>query len=278
MAEGESERFERAVNGGIDLISKTAGSSTGLLGPEGALLGGGVEWISGQLLRRVGTMVVNMVGRGAAERAGGALLVIQADAAEHQRDRDTPRSDGFAESRDGQRPDSEELLEGVLLHAAQSYEQRKVVLLAHLYDGLAFDSQINAGQGHYLLKLAARLTYEQLVALSVFQDEKHLDTLATASYRRDEGQVAPSDTIALEIDDLADQGVLGVRVEGGDETARPAELWGSSGRASAKPFQDLKLMPVGLSMHRLMRLSTIPADDQNHFIGELDIPVHSAPE
>jgi hypothetical protein len=276
MADEESGRLERAINGGTDLASKFMGAGMGLLGPEAALLGPGVEWISGQLLSKVGTTVVRMVGQGAAERAGAALLVIRSDAEEHARNGETPRSDGFAESRDGHRPDSEELLEGVLLHAAESYEQRKVVPLAHLYDGLAFDSRVSADEGHFLVKLADRLTYRQLVGLSVLQSAQYFDTLVSASYRRDQGEVSPSDAIALEIDDLADQGVIGVQVAGGDEIARPGELWGSSGRASAKPFQDLKLTSVGLVMHRLMRLSSLSAEDQAAFLNDLAIPVHQA--
>src|SRR5207249_12008653 len=61
------------------------------------------------------------------------------------------------------------------------------------------------------------------------------ETLATAAYRRDVGEVAPPEALALEIDDLADEGVIGVRVEGSDdELHRPGELWGSSGRADRK--------------------------------------------
>ena len=148
MAEDDLGRLERAITGGSDLISKMMGASTGLLGADVVLLGPPVEWISGQLLRKVGLTVVSMVGRGAAERAGAALVVIESDAAEHAHNGERPRTDGFAEPRDGHRPDSEELLEGVLLHAAATYEQRKVVLLGHLYDGIAFDPRVSAEQGH----------------------------------------------------------------------------------------------------------------------------------
>jgi hypothetical protein len=243
-----------------------------LIGPEAALAGPTVAWLSLPLLRRAGEAVVNMVSRRGAERAGAALLVIGSDAQERDERGETPRTDGFSEPRDGHRPDSDELLEGVLMYAAASYEERKVVLLGHLYDGIAFDATVTAEQAHYLLKLADRLTYRQLVALAALHDPERFDRLATASYQRDEGSTGPTDALALELDDLAAQGIIGIRVEGSDEIARPGELWGSSGRASAKAFQDLKLLPTGLDLHRLMRLHSIPAEDCQRFLNELVTP------
>jgi hypothetical protein len=73
----------------------------------------------------------------------------------------------------------------------------------------------------------------------------------------------------LELDDLADQGVLGVLVDGGEEVARPGELYGSMGRVSAKDFQNLRLTPTGLNLHRLMRLDTVPAGDRARLLDEM---------
>ena len=272
MTEEESSRLDRAIEGGAELLSQTFGAAVTLIGPEAALAGPSVAWLSLPLLRRAGEAVVNMVSRRGAERAGAALLVIGSDAQERAEQGETPRADDFAEPRDGCRPDSDELLEGVLMYAAASYEERKVVLLGHLYDGIAFDVTVTAEQAHYLLKLADGLTYRQLVAVSALQDPENFDGLATASYQRDEGSTGPTDALALELDDLAARGVIGIRVEGGDEIARPGELWGSSGRASAQAFQDLKLLPTGLNLYHLMRLHTIPAEDRDRFLDELATP------
>jgi hypothetical protein len=108
----------------------------------------------------------------------------------------------------------------------------------------------------------------------VFQDEGNAGALAIAAIKRDEGATKPSDAIALEIDDLADTGVIGVQVEGSDLIARPGELYGSSGRASNKPFQDLKPTTIGQTMHRLMRLDSIQAEDRERFLAELAEPAY----
>lgn len=272
MTDDESSRLDRAVEGGAALLSQTAGTALALISPEVGLAGPAVAWLSTPLLRRAGEAVVNMVSQRGAERAGAALLVVRADAAEHAECGETPRSDGFSESHDGRRPDSDELLEGVLMYAAASYEERKVVLLGHLYAGVAFDAGVSAEEAHYLLKLADRLTYRQLVVLATLQDPESSNRLAKASYQRDEGTTGPTDALALELDDLADQGALGVLVEGAEEVARPGELYGSSGRASAKDLQSLKLTQTGLNLHRLMRLDAVSVEDRARLLRELAAP------
>lgn len=272
MTEDESSNLDRAIKAGAALLSQTAGTALAVVSPEVGLAGPAVAWLSTPLLRRAGEAVVNMVSRRGAERAGAALLVVQADAAEHAECGETPRSDGFSESHDGLRPDSDEVLEGVLMYAAASYEERKVVLLGHLYDGIAFDASVSAEEAHYLLKLADRLTYRQLVALATLQDPESFERLAKASYQRDEGTTGPTDALALELDDLADQGALGVLVEGTEDVARPGELYGSMGRVSAKDFQSLQLTQTGLNLHGLMRLDTIPVEDRARLLDELVAP------
>lgn len=271
--DSDSTALERAVEQGTELASKLAGASMGLLGPAGVLAGPPVEWISRELLTRVGETVMALVGRRGAERAGAALVIIKSDADARRDAGEAPRDDGFDQPQDDQRPDADELLEGVLLHAAETYEERKVPLLAHLYDGLAFDPSVSAQEGHFLLKLADRLTYRQLVGLSVFSDEASADALAEASIRREEGVSRPSDAVALEVDDLAESGVLGIEVGGTGEVTRPGELIGGQGRPSSQSFQDLKPTAIGATLSRLMRLGDVPAEDKQQFLRQLATPV-----
>jgi hypothetical protein len=72
---------------------------------------------------------------------------------------DEPRNDGFFEDRDGERSPAEELLEGVLLRAADEHEERKLKYLSLLYSSLAFDSSVDPAYANYLLRVASGLTY-----------------------------------------------------------------------------------------------------------------------
>jgi hypothetical protein len=59
-------------------------------------------------------------------------------------------------------------LDGVLLKARDSYDQRKAERLGELYAWLAFHPEISPSHGNYLIELASRLTYTQLLLLGVF--------------------------------------------------------------------------------------------------------------
>jgi hypothetical protein len=52
-----------------------------------------------------------------------------------------------------------------MLAAADAWEQRKVPYLGRLFSGTSFDSNVSVGESNYLLRLATRLTYRQLVLL-----------------------------------------------------------------------------------------------------------------
>jgi hypothetical protein len=59
-------------------------------------------------------------------------------------------------------------LEGVLLKARDTYDQRKAERLGELYAWLAFHPEISPSHGNFLIELANRLTYTQLLLLGVF--------------------------------------------------------------------------------------------------------------
>lgn len=125
----------------------------------------------------------------------------------------TPRDDGFFDDgAGGERPDAEEILEGVLIKARDAYEEKKVPLLGTLYAWIAFHEEISSSYANQLLGLATRLTYRQLVILAVASDEAGRAHLRQSSYRNDltaiehlgiEGQ-----GLITEIYDLYQQGLL----------------------------------------------------------------------
>ncbi|MEO6859476.1 MAG: hypothetical protein ABI323_12970 [Solirubrobacteraceae bacterium] len=202
---------------------------------------------------------------------GAAAAVIAEDVQQEQCREKKPRDDGFFDQRGLRRPASEDLLEGVLRQAGATYEEGKVPLLAHLYAGVAY-SDISAPDAQYLLRLGDRLTYRQLVAVATLADEENSHTLLQAAAARDEGQTRPTPGVSLELDDLADRGVIGVQVSGSDQIARPNELYGSAGPASAHGFGALRLTLVGRRLHDLMQLATIDRAEKDFWLSELAAP------
>jgi len=207
-------------------------------------------------------------------RAAAALVVMADDQAQRQRVGDEPRNDGFFAERDGYRPDAEDLLEGILLHAANTYEERKVPFLGHLYDGVAHDPTVDPADAHRLLTLAGRLTYRQLGLLSLFAQADEDETarrLMRAAGLRDEGRAVPSPGLLAEIDDLGAEGLIGVRIRGGTPQRISAGL-DSNGLATGQPFGALRLLPSGQTLFGAMRLDRLPGGDRDALLEDLSAP------
>jgi hypothetical protein len=152
------------------------------------------------------------------ERMGAAVVLIADDAKRRAEDGHQVRDDGFFDEHGHLRPDAEELLEGVLRQAAQSYEERKVLVLARFYSGLAHDESVDAPQAHLLLRQIAALTYRQIVALSVFaQRSRYADFLiqTSAMHIETSGHPGGDPTIQVELSDLAAGQVIGVESSSG---------------------------------------------------------------
>jgi hypothetical protein len=80
------------------------------------------------------------------------------------------RDDGFFDQprTEDQRTAAEEVLEGVLSKARDAYEQRKAERIGDLYSFFAVSPDISPPHANYLLELAGRLTYLQLLLLGLF--------------------------------------------------------------------------------------------------------------
>jgi hypothetical protein len=78
------------------------------------------------------------------------------------------RTDDFFNQGERRRADADELLEGVLLLASDSYEEHKVPCFGRLYASIAFDGTVSVGEAQYWLRLLERFSYRQLLILSVF--------------------------------------------------------------------------------------------------------------
>jgi hypothetical protein len=213
--EEPGDRLGRRLGQGARLLGGLAGASVSLFGgPGGALGGAATGWLTGETLERVAREVAARVGERGAMRAGAAAAVITADVEARAAAGGEPRDDGFFEPRADDRPAGEELLEGILRQAAETWEERKLPHVAHIYDGVAADADISPAHANYLLRLADRLTYRQLALLAVLADEDTFRARARASSTNAEGRTQLAEELAMELDDLGDSGLLGVRVEG----------------------------------------------------------------
>jgi hypothetical protein len=180
------------------------------------------------------------------------------------------RADGFFDQPSPDDPSpAGEVLEGVLRTAADEWEQRKVPYIGRMFATVSFDPSISPSDANYLLKLADRLTYQQVVLLAFWeaaQDEKrsYRQEVMSASIRKDEGRSRPTALILAEMNDLAAAGLLGV-INSDDQLVRVGETIGGLGGfqtfGGGVRLTIVQLTDMGQSLYRLMALDQVPDAD-----------------
>jgi hypothetical protein len=263
----DESSVEIVVRKGSALAGALAGGAVGLIGgPAGALGGAAVGWGAGEGLAKLGVEVMARVHGRASERAAATALMIRSDGAEHEARDEEPRDDGFFDDRGALRPEDKELLEAVLLTAANTYEERKLPYLAHLYDSVKYDASVRAADALFMARLADQLTYRQLVGVAVFaHHDEHFRPLARAQALFAEGRAQRDAGFMQELDDLGSRGLLGVRDAAG--IARVGTIAGST--LSGAEFGTLGLTEPADTLYRLMRLDEIPAAEREAWLVEL---------
>jgi hypothetical protein len=157
---------ERAVAAGVEITGSTAGVAAGLLlaGPTGALGAAAAGSVITAGLREVTRRVLSRreeargAGRWRVPRRRGSA---RRAAGRRQRLRD----DGFFVRSNG-RADSDEVVEGVLLAAQRSYEERRVPYMVYLMANVCFEKQVDGHLANWAINTAQDLTWAQFVLLS----------------------------------------------------------------------------------------------------------------
>jgi hypothetical protein len=166
-----------------------------------------------------------------------------------------------------------ELLEGVLRTAADEWEQRKVPYIGRIYAGLAFDASISPAECAYLIKVAERLTYQQVVLLAFWEaaqdsGKPYEQEVVMLAVRRAEGGARPAPTTIAEMDDLGSAGLLGVATER-DGIVRPGATFGSSGGFTGVDLNTVRATEIGQRLHRLMGLERVADSDLDAVMSSL---------
>jgi hypothetical protein len=262
-SEGPTEFVESAaaVGGAI------AGTALTLV--AGPFVGSSGGELVGRAMRRVGAEVQSRFFAPRQERRVGEAFesaVSRSRAALEAGNE--PRDDGFFDVGEDGHSDAEELLEGVLLHAADEYEERKVKHLGALYGSLAFRADVSPAFANYLLKLADRVTYRQLAWLALLGGERGagLGELQVAKQEGDLPPLAPA--LGAEIDDLsASLSLVGIGQPGG-AVARVSDVWDGSDFGNLD-WGGMTLTALGRMLYDLMKLDEIPASEQDAILDSL---------
>jgi hypothetical protein len=249
------------------LAGGASGAALGLLlgGPAGAVVGGA----TGPLITRVFHAMANELGnRVLAQREELRVGAAFAFAAERIRrnleEGRTPRQDEFFRSNSGGRASAEELLEGVLMAAQREHEEAKIRHYGMLIANLAFRPDVSRPRANALLRSAERLSYRQLVLLSLFSTPVQ-PQLRERWYEDDEWV---DDEVYSVLHEIYDMYLLGL--------VRSRE-WGLMSPSQIAPSR-MYAWSEGELLSELMEVGSVPVEDREEVARILRIESGTAPE
>jgi hypothetical protein len=246
-------------------------------GPPGIAAGafGGVA--ATRVIKRLGAeLYARVLAPRQRARAGRAFGVAAERIQERTEAGEQARTDGFFDAEPGERAPADELLEGVLIQAANAYQERKVPHMGALFASLAFRDDISPAHAHYLLRLANRLTYRQLTAIAYFAENAESHELIRLQTNRDEsGRPAFAEALGSELNERGDElRLLGIPQPGGMVVPSSA-TYGANSFESTQ-LRNVTLTALGRELYEVMELSRIPEADKAAIFEAMERPTRGA--
>jgi hypothetical protein len=271
VAASDDDRLRQVVVVGMEIVGAAGGGGVGLIGgPAGAIGGAAAGVALTRVLHRISLEVYDrlLVHRQQA-RVGAALVFAANDANELSATGAAIREDGFFDRGEEKRSDAEELMEGVLLHAADAYQELKLRHLAAIVPALASRPDVPAADGYWITDLASRLTWRQLVVLAIFQDPPEQVLMQQDIDQDVQGRQPLPGVLADEVEELAALGLIGTTNSDGDAVRTERTIGGLEGGVWRVGMAAWQLTSVGQLLADLTRLDDVPKAQRDRVLHDL---------
>jgi hypothetical protein len=267
----EDARLRSVIQSGSELVAAIGGGAVGLIGgPIGAMGGAAAGVVLTRALRRAGLEVYDrlLVARQQV-RVAATLGIAANDVNELSASGASLRTDGFFEEGDERRSDADELMEGVLLHAADAYQELKLRHLAAIMPALAFRPDVSAADGHWITDLASRLTWRQLVVLAIFADPPEQELMRRDIDQDINGRNVVPGTLTDEVAELGALGLLGSTNQEGETVRVGGTMAGLEGGIWKIGMAQWRLTTSGRLLAELTRLDDVPEAEHSTVLRDL---------
>lgn len=266
VSEDDAKKIRGFISSGSEATGAAVGGAIGLvLGPIGAVAGaaGGVA-VAKTLETGALELYDRVLTKNQQRRSADAFVVAAKSIDKNLIEGRVPRDDGFFDRQNGYESSAAEILEGALLKASNTYEQKKVAYLGEFFSSLVFRPDVSEGQAIFLLEILDRLTYGQIVMLAIFGSSVDLRRRSLIERLKNDEPKAPSRD--LELADLAQLALIGYRQEDGNAVP-PQNTWGFD------PYNinttKLRLTPAGSLLYELLKLEEMPESEMGLVIKSL---------
>jgi len=203
----DPEKAKALVQGGAEIAGACVGGALGFIagGPGYAAAAGVLGVLVTKSLAHTADKVMSHRER---IRVGSVAAIAVACIGDRISRGDVPRPDFFSqESLDS---DGEQLLEGVLLKARDEYEEKKLPYLGRFYANLVFSPTVSPATAALLIKTLERLTFRQMVLLSLVLKQGQLDVehLRSQEHSNSELEALKREEMDLHTSDLGYMGLI----------------------------------------------------------------------
>ena len=169
------------------------------------------------------------------------------------------RDDKFFDNIEGEFNRNEEILEGVLLAAQRSYEEKKVRYISYFYANILFETRWDGNHVNHFLRLAEGMSYRQFCLLAIY--------FYGPEFGLDKGNYSPTSRVIgydniSELNALKDSALLGLTLP----------LKTGDGKVFMFPPENAFLTEYGLAFFELFGLGKMPMEDILEIAGYLVTP------
>lgn len=171
-SESKEEAKKELIENGADYVGSAASAGVGaaisgaLAGLPGIVLGSLAGTAVEKAFQAIGAEISSRaLSQSETRKVETVYTLAKEFIAENLNNNKKLREDDFFDEKINGRSSAEEILEGTLQVAQREYEERKLKCLAKLYANIAFSTDITAPTASYLIKLAEKMTYRQIIIL-----------------------------------------------------------------------------------------------------------------
>ncbi|MDO9184919.1 MAG: hypothetical protein Q7W13_02830 [Bacteroidia bacterium] len=231
-----------------NVASKVIGIDSSTI--EGTIAGGALGALVTETLQNIGKDMRNRyLSKKEETRIGTSFFYLLEKFKENIDNGQKVRDDNFFDKQEGDFSRNEEILEGLLLIAQKSYEEKKVRFISYFYANILFSKQINTYHANYYLKMAEGMTYRQFCLLAIYFEKEKYGLQV---------DIQPPDSAIDHYDIRAEMLSLN------DKAHLIVDLGVTGGNVKSQPFSPVIVVitEYGKLFYELFNLSQIPFEDK----------------
>lgn len=246
------------VETGSDITGAVGGALIGTIiaGPLGGIIGGASGPLITKAFKAVGSTVKNKLLADREETRIGAAYYFAMEQFQYRINAGHKIVSNISSEELYGRNASEEVLEGIIISAQQSYEEKKIKFIGKLFANIFFNSQSDLALSNFMIKLADELSYRQFCIINILRNKDELNLQGWLDKNKDGNPIITRYDLCCETRYLKDKGIVTL----------PFYLSNMEDNSDSIQIKDLSITNIGNQFYDLLSLSEIEILDINELL------------